>query len=475
VVCCCLCVAIALPAEAQEAPAAAAAAAPETAAPSAPAPAPEAAPPDWQRRFDELDQRSRVVARRLELAQEAAAARAKDEPVLIADETGFGIASPDRQFQLRLRGQIQVDGRRFYGDASLNDKDTFVVRRIRPTFAGTVFGLADFLITPDFGNNTTAIIDAYVDVHPRPWLRVRAGKFKAPLGLERLQADQDLVFAERALDSALTSQREIGVQLWGDVAGGVVRYEAGMWNGVPDGTLLDVDSDYSKTFGGRVFIQPFAVDSLRGLGRLGVGVAFSTGNEKGSAASGGNPWVPTFKSVGQNTIYSYLASSTDPNGTVIAFNRHTRVNPQLYYYIGPVGLLAEWVKEYQEFLKGTDTGAINHNAGHVTLSYVIGGDESYEGFKPRKPIDLAAGTFGAVELAVRYSFLNLDDVSFPTLADPAKSVTRADETGAAVNWAPNRNLKLMADWQRTTFKGGAAADANRKTENVGIARLQIAF
>jgi phosphate-selective porin OprO and OprP len=444
-------------------------------APPAQPTAPAAPPVVLQQRLDDIDQQTRIVARKLELAQEAAEARRKETPVIVADDGGFGIASANKDYQLRLRGLVQLDARRFFGDDSLRDRDTFVVRRIRPIFAGTVLGLADFLISPDFGNNTTVVTDAYIDVHPRPWLRLRAGKFKAPLGLERLQSDQDLVFIERALDANLTAQREIGLQLWGDILGGLVRYEAGVYNGVPDGTLLDVDSDYSKTFGGRLFIQPFATESLRALGRLGVGFAASTGYEKGSPAAGGNTWVPTFRSAGQNTIYSYLASSTDANATVFALNRHTRLNPQLYYYFGPIGLLAEWVKEYQELAKGPDDGAVNHSAGHVTLAYVIGGDETYEGLKPRKPIDLAAGTFGAVEIAARYSWIDFDDVSFPTLADKSKSVTKAQELGAAINWAPSRNLKVMGDWQRTSFNGGAPGGANRKTENVAIGRFQVAF
>ena len=47
---------------------------------------------------------------------------------------------------------------------------------------------------------------------------VEQGKFKAPIGLERLQSDPDLPFTERALTSNLSSTRDVGVQLWGDVA-----------------------------------------------------------------------------------------------------------------------------------------------------------------------------------------------------------------------------------------------------------------
>jgi phosphate-selective porin OprO/OprP len=448
---------------------------------------PPAARSPWQDRIDELDQRTRILERQLELAREAAVAAAAAPPprpsaIVEADDGGFSISSPDRQYQIRFRGLIQVDGRRFFtSDPTLQSSDTFLLRRIRPTFDGTVLGLADFRITPDFGNNTTAIYDAYIDVHPRPWLRLRAGKFKGPLGLERLQADQDLTFIERGLDSNLTAQREIGLELWGDIASGLVRYEAGVFNGNADGTITDIDSDHAKTFEGRIFIQPFNTDSLTFLGRLGLGLAAGTGNEKGvSTLTAPNPWMGSFKSDGQQSIGSYLTSTTDITQTVVAYGRHTHINPQLYYYNGPFGLLAEWVKEYQQVAELTTagtpfgTGAYNNTAGHVTVSGALGGDVTYEGIKPHKQLDLAAGTFGALELAFRYDWLNVDSAAFPTGIDPTKSVREARAYGVALNWQLNRNLKVDGDYEQTSFTGGAKT-GNRPTEKVLLGRFQVAF
>jgi len=459
------------PPPAAEAPAAPPIAAPPTVVVSPPAPD----------RLEEIDQRTRILERKAELAVEAAAA-APPKPVLQADEGGFSISSGDKQYQFRLKGLIQVDGRRFFtSDSTLQNSDTFILRRIRPIFDGTLLGLVDFRVSPDFGNNTTALLDAYTDIHPRPWLRLRVGKFKEPLGLERLQADQDLSFIERALDQNLTPQREIGVELWGDIGSGLVRYEAGVFNGNADNALTDIDSDHAKSFEGRVFVQPFNVESLTFLGRLGIGIAGSTGNEKGvSTLSAPNPWMGTFKSGGQQTIASYLTSTTDITGTVVAYGRHTRINPQLYYYNGPVGLLAEWVKEHQEVAELTaaggtfGTGAYNNSAGHITVSGALGGDVTYEGIKPHKPLDLAAGTYGALELALRYNWLDIDSAAFPTGIDPTKSVSNAKAYGVALNWQLSRNLKVAGDYEQTSFTGGAKT-GNRPTEKIAIGRFQVAF
>jgi phosphate-selective porin OprO/OprP len=468
-----------------EAPPPPAALPPEAPPPGAAAPAPAAPPPaapDLQVRIDEIDQRARIAERKLELAEEAAAARAKETPSVTAEEAGFGIASPDKRYQLRIRGLVQVDVRRFFGDDTQRDKDTFLLRRVRPTIEVTLLGLADARITPDFAGGTTQLYDVYIDVHPRPWLRLRAGKFKPPVGLERLQSDGDLVFTERALDQNLTAQRDIGVQLWGDVAGGLVRYEAAVLNGVPDFGLNDTDIDYSKSFAGRLLVQPFAWEPLRWLGRLGVGIAAETGYEKGSSAivNGAvpNSWLGSFRTAGQNTVFAYNASTTDATQTVIAFNRHTRVNPQLYYYFQGFGLEAEYVREYQELDRGGDSAAVNNSAGHVTGAFVVGGDRTFEGPRVHHPFNLATGDLGALEVGVRYNWLTIDDVAFQGLADATKSVAKAQGWGVALSWYLAKSLRAAVSYDQTSFTGGAkrgTATADRNTEKILIGRLQVGY
>jgi phosphate-selective porin OprO/OprP len=469
----------ALAQSAAPAPGAPVEAAPPPAPPVPPAPvppgeAPAVERPAWQDRIDALEQRTHAleaeVAQVHQLPPPPPPVPARPGATVQADENGFSITSADRQYQIRFKGLFQVDGRRFFDDTTLGNSDTFLLRRARPILAGTLLGLTDFYVAPDFGNNTVALLDAYLDVHPFPWLRFRAGKFKPPLGLERLQADQDVTFNERALDSNLTAQREVGLELWGDIAGGILRYEGAIVNGNPDNGINDIDSDHAKSFEGRIFLQPFNTDALKPFGRLGVGIAAGTGNEKGSAT---NTWVGAFKSPGQNTIFSYLSTTTAT--TVFASGRHTRINPQLYYYVGPFGLLAEWVREYQQLANSVGSGAVNNSAGHVTAAFVIGGDETFEGVKPHHALDLANGGYGALEIAGRYHWLDVDHASFSTAADPSKSIGRARAAGVALNWQLSRNIKASGNFDQTWFDGGASKGANRNTEKVTIGRFEIAF
>jgi phosphate-selective porin OprO/OprP len=465
------------------------------AAPAAAAAPPPALTSELAQRLDEIDQRSRITDRKLELIEEAAAAKKKEAPTFTAEEKGYGFASADKAYLLKIGGLVQIDGRRHFdtpsGDPTLPDRDTFLPRRVRPILDGTVLGLVDFRIMPDFGGGSALIVDSYLDAHPRPWLRFRAGKFKPPVGLERLQSDQNVPFNERSLDSNLTASRDVGLQLYGDIANAFARYEIAIFNGVPDGSQsTDLDNDHAKSYAGRIFFRPHQLGDLKRFGDLGVGFGFMTGNEKGSSTQTGgvatNTWLGAFRSGGQNTIFSYLATvntavtPADVSQVVFALKRHTRINPQLYYYIGGLGLLAEWVKEYQEVRKGSEDGAVNNQSGHVTLSYAFGGDNGYDGVKPRKNADWATKELGAVEIAARYEWLDVDNAAFQGtgLADASKSVTGAKAFGVQLNWWLNRNLRASGLYEQTSFEGGAGTKAtptDRATEKILIGRFQLAF
>lgn len=62
-----------------------------------------------------LDQKLRVLERNLEIKDEQAATAAKTAPVITTGAGGFILASADKKFSLRIRGNIQADGRFFLG------------------------------------------------------------------------------------------------------------------------------------------------------------------------------------------------------------------------------------------------------------------------------------------------------------------------------------------------------------------------
>jgi phosphate-selective porin OprO and OprP len=426
--------------------------------------------PTVEERLDELDQKLRVLDRKSELDEEAAAEKAKTAASANAGRDGFSLRSADGNFQLRLRGYVQLDGRTFLDDDERPATDTFLLRRVRPIFEGTVLKIFDFRIMPDFGGGQTVLQDAYLDIRFNPAARLRAGKFKPPVGLERLQSGTDLLFVERAFPTNLIPNRDLGVQLFGDLAGGGVTYAVGVFNGVPDGGSADSDTNDGKDAAARLFFTPFAKGNgpLKGLG-FGIGSSF--GKQEGTLAA---PGLPSFRTPAQQTFFSYRTDGTAPN-TVIADGDRTRLSPQGYFYRGPLGLLAEYAISSQEVRRADVVEELEHTSWQTAVSWVLsGGEPSFRSVSPKVNFDPAAGTWGAFELAARYSKLELDDDTFPLFANPASAASSAEAWAVGFNWYFNRNVKLYLDYERTQFEGGAAT-GDREDESIVFSRLQVAF
>ena len=150
-----------------------------------------AATAELSTKIEETDLIARVAARKLELLEERLAATRQGGAGRRRRGQGVRPAQRRRCLLHPVRGDPAGRHALVPDDDPLSDKDTFLIRRLRPQLAGTVFGLADFLFVPDFAGSQAVVFDAYADVHPTPFLRLRAGKFKSPLGLERLQSDPD--------------------------------------------------------------------------------------------------------------------------------------------------------------------------------------------------------------------------------------------------------------------------------------------
>jgi len=422
-------------------------------------------------KVQELEQKVRVLERKDELRQEEAAEKAKTATAVTSGKDGFSIKSADGAFLLKLRGYVQFDGRFFSKDEQKPGIDTFTIRRARPILEGTIYKIFDFRIMPDFGQGTTVLFDAYAEARFSPYFKVRAGKFKPPIGLERLQSATDLLFVERALPTNLVPNRDLGIQVSGDVNGGVVSYAVGVFNGTVDlGNQSDADTNNSKDAEGRVFLQPFlaAGGPLKGLG---FGVGASSGIHEGTVAA---PGLPSYRTPAQQTFFSYRSDGTAA-GTVLADGRHTRLSPQGYFYSGPFGFLAEYVQSKQEVVRGTTSADLQHTAWQTAASWVIaGGEASYRGVNPKQVFAPASHTWGAFEIAARYSKLDLDDKTFPLFANPASAPRSAAAWAVGLNWYLNKNVRVMLDYERTKFDGGAAS-GDREDETILFSRFQIAF
>jgi phosphate-selective porin OprO and OprP len=423
-----------------------------------------------------LDQKVKVIDRKLEVQAETEHAKALEMPIVKVGQDGFSLSSPNHDYNIGFGGIIQGDGRFF---TSGNDKDvgsTFFLNRVRPILTGSVDKYYNFNITPDFGQGKVTLQDTYLNITYWDYASLRVGKFKAPLDLERLQSDRDLLFSERSEIQNLVPNRDTGFSLHGRLLDGRVYYDAALMNGVPNNTAADttdIDNNDGKDFVGRIFATPFELGETPSLKGLGFGIAGSYGDERGSTTS-------VYKTYGQSTWFSYKSGVT-------ASGLRARIEPQAYYYWRNFGLMGAYASDQhslnrfvtgKKFVDATDT--FRDDGYFAQASWLLTGeDASYGWVKPYRPFDPRNGTWGAWELGARLSNTSADPRQFKLgFVSPTASAKTGTEYAAGINWYLNSNVKWQFDYARTFFNWGAGSKfdvKDRPDESVFESQLQITF
>ena len=474
----------------------------------------------------ELSQQVKVLQRKGEITEEDTAAAKKTTPVVKVGTNGFGIESADGKNSIRLGGLVQYDYRNFNNGANdvrnrsdaragsldattgFHDaNDTWLARRLRPNIQGTLFGIYDYRFQEEFAGGSASVVDAYVDGRFNPAFKVRVGKYKPFVGLERLQGGADIKFIERSyVSNNILPNRDQGISVYGDVLDSKLSYALGFNNGVVDGGNASTSSEFDndKEITARLFATPFK-DDTNALSGLGFGVAATYTDATAernlnftdtSAADGTRNGLPSYVTNGQQTFFRYSSAA-------LADGKRFRIAPQAYYYNGPFGLIAEYARVSQDvslasggsqaaggqlaggngalltaqtsILRGTNK-TLSNDAWQVAATYLLTGeDSSFRGVKPKNDFDFDKGGWGAWELALRYSAMNIDSDTFknqsgqlagqtgadtvPTLAqsyaDPTFSAKKAKTWTAGVNWYLNSNAKIVLNYEQTSFDGGA--------------------
>jgi phosphate-selective porin OprO/OprP len=390
---------------------------------------------------------------------------------------GFKFKSGDSNFVINFHGLVQGDSRTFLSDDKVKGNDTFLLRRARPILSGTVYKDFDFLFTPEFGGNTVQIVDAQINYRLRPELQLQIGKMKPPVGLEALQPEEFTLFNERSIATDLVPYRDIGAELHGDLFGGAVRYAAGVFNGSPDylTTTTNNDFDNNKSFDGRLFFQPFIAKSIPALKGLGFGVAATYQLDSGATNSpNGTGLTQGYTTDGQQKFFTY-------SNNVASTGVHTRLAPQGYYYWGPLSLMGEYTlsdDHVTAFRKKPASANLQNKAWEVSAGYILTGEEaSYYGFTPKHPFSPLNGQWGALQVMGRFAQLDVDKRAFKGFADPTTSASQATSWSVGLSWYLNRNIRINADYSRTSFQGGNGpkATVTKQPEDTFFTRFQLVF
>ncbi len=326
------------------------------------------------------------------------AARAEESPAkpvgapvkVSAGSEGFVLQSADGDYRLRVGGYVQGDGRFFASDADKLGIDTFLLRRARPQLQGTLAKRFDFYFMSDFGGGTAVVQDAYLDARFSPLLRLRVGKFKPPVGLERLQS---------GIEPAVRRARRCR-HCWCPTATSAIQLARRRRHRRLRLCGLAAERHrrrrqqrrrHERRQGARRPRLPPAVQEAAGS-PLAASASASPGR---SGSRRARPCRATARP-GQLTFFSYRSGVTF-DGT------RQRLSPQGYFYVGPFGLLAEYVRlEHEAARRTACLVQVRNEAWQVAASFVLTGEKAaFTAVTPAKPFDPAKGQWGAFELAAR--------------------------------------------------------------------------
>ncbi len=256
--------------------------------------------------------------------------------------------------------------------------------------------------------------------------------------------------------------RDIGVQLGGEIGGGLFSYNVGYTNGVLDGgstennVTPDGESDAKGDVSARVFFQPFLASDNFALRGLGFGIGGTYVDSTGSAT---NSLLTSYRTPGQATFFSYrataAASGTTPavNGTYASGGAPAPPRRSSDYYYSSFGLLGEYVRVSQDVsrLVGTElsSATLDNSAWRLQFSWLLTGEEqTFRSPNPAQPFQAGKEGWGAWELVARVHEMTIDDDAFAggaaSFANPATSARRAKAAGIGINWYLNQNREMAA-------------------------------
>ncbi len=474
---------------------------------------------------EKLNRKVNTLERKLEVQDEVTTGALSKIPNFEAGADGFRVTSTDKKHQLRIGGTLQTDYRTFMGSNAAvwtpassggylapAGPDSVFLRQGRIILDGYVYSDLYFKIMADFAqtsNTANLLPDAYLDYNYHPAASLLVGKFKPSISLERLQGDADTVFLERSFAANLAPNRDAGVQIHGafgapgykaERAAGPIdsknafTYQLGIsdgtgdsgnsyGNGVPTNNSSSTAFASDKEFDGRIFAQPFQHTGYSWLEGFGFGIAGSYSDPNHQAINAQRTLL------GQSQFIDYTKQNTITGqtiGTVTSNGASHRIYPQAFWYAGPFGLMGEYVESTQTLNGGSLVANSKYNnisqtnkAAQFQISYVVTGeDNAFAGIKPMRNFDPLKGSWGALQLAGRWSELTVDSDTFKIL-DPSKSASKATAATFGANWFLNKNALIRLDYEQVLFNGGAGTDSshvkNRPSEQIFSSRFQLAF
>ncbi len=352
---------------------------------------------------------------------------------------------------MRALAMIGIDGSDFIQDETskmhvgdLNDYETANVRAIRLGAAGTInfekpwtylFSGSANAFNKNFDSEVDdrySLLDLLIGIPVwGEYGRIQIGKMKSPISMERTMGMVFEQVMERPMHlDALLPSRNIGLSFSDLILDQRVRYRVGVYNDWLEKDGLSA-SEANQQYVGRITTVAYEDKESERLLHLGVGYRYDDLSEGTAQYSVGpeqdflDPWLDTteFEAQGSNTY-----------------------NLEMTYLDGPLWLAAEYTSTSVD---SKQNGNPTFRGYHVSANYFITGEP--RGYNYRlgtvrrvTPLmNMSDRGVGAIELSVRYSFMDLEDAAIHG--------GEMDIISLGTIWHPRRDVQLHAQYSRANL------------------------
>lgn len=370
----------------------------------------------------------------------------------------------------KLRGRVHADAVTFDQDAvsralvntidgagngDLQDFAGF--RRARIGVDGQMFEVSNYRIEMDFaGSGRPTFTDVYWGIQELPYVNnVRAGHFKEPFSLEQLTSSLYVTFMERSLADALVPARNWGVSTFDYFEGEWGTWATGVFRTGSDDFGDDIGDAGEWSWTSRLTAVPYYDEPSEGRYLLHLGGAYSyrdpdspnpiLGN--GTVNFGSRPEIAAREDGQLGNTPNFVAT-----GNILA-NDFQLYGAEAAWVYGPFSLQSEWISAFVDPtvpIAGEDE--LYFNGAYIQASYFLTGESrtynrTIGAFDRQKvyepffcvctPEGICKGS-GAWEVAVRWSYLDLDDAAI--------TGGYLDDVTVGMNWYLNPYMRVMFNY-----------------------------
>ena len=208
---------------------------------------------ELKQQIERLEQQSRQMNMKM---YEASDTKTRHNKIRVKTKKGTGLTfqTADKNYKIRMRLRGQFLANYLDTDTDLDDNEGFGfrVRRLRVTWDGNAFApWMKYKVQYDFGR-TGELKDMKLSFAKNKMFIPAVGQYKVPFNREALNSSSSLQVVGRSIiTDHFEYDRDIGASAYGLLGGGMIRYDAGVFQGEGTNGKNDKD-DTGLLWAGRV-------------------------------------------------------------------------------------------------------------------------------------------------------------------------------------------------------------------------------